>query len=93
MGTCVAVPAGMTSYPDPARSAEAAGLRYVSDSSPGIARKRAAGAFRYTGPDSKPILDRETLTGIIQMLMSIHEKVDRLVAGLLEDDGEEGLDT
>jgi DNA topoisomerase I len=64
VGTCFAVPAGMTSYPDPARSAEAAGLRYVSDSSPGIARKRAAGAFRYTGPDGKQIRDRETLARI-----------------------------
>jgi hypothetical protein len=42
---------------------------------------------------SEPVLDRETLTGIIQMLMAIDEKVDRLVAALLEDDGEEGMDT
>jgi hypothetical protein len=42
----------------------------------------------------EPVLDRETVTGIIQKLMSIDEKVDRLIDELLEnDDGEEGTDT
>jgi DNA topoisomerase-1 len=49
---------------DPAGSAEAAGLRYVSDATPGVARKRAGRAFRYVGPDGKPILEREALARI-----------------------------
>jgi hypothetical protein len=38
------------------------------------------------------VLDRETLDGIIHKLMSIDEKLERLVNGLLEDDGEEEAD-
>jgi DNA topoisomerase I len=49
---------------DPAGSAEAAGLRYVSDATPGIARKRAGWAFRYVGPEGKPIREREALAHI-----------------------------
>jgi DNA topoisomerase I len=54
----------MTSYLDPAKSADAAGLRYVSDAAPGIARKRAGAAFRYVEADGKPIRDRKTLARI-----------------------------
>jgi len=39
-----------------------------------------------------PVLDRETLDGIIWMLMSINARLDRLVDELLEDDGEEETD-
>jgi hypothetical protein len=41
----------------------------------------------------EPVVDRETVDGIIRKLMSIDAKVQRLVDGLLEDDGEEEVDT
>jgi DNA topoisomerase-1 len=47
--------------PEPAESARAAGLRYVSDAKPGIRRKRAGKNFSYVGPDGKAVRDRETL--------------------------------
>ena len=50
--------------PDPVESAEAAGLRYVSDTTPGIRRKRSGSGFTYTGPDGKAIKDATTLTRI-----------------------------
>src|SRR6202035_1451546 len=42
-------------------SARAAGLRYVSDLTPGIRRARAGNGFRYIGSDGNPIRDAETL--------------------------------
>ncbi len=50
--------------PDPVESAEAAGLRYVSDTMPGIRRKKAGSGFTYTGPDGKAIKDPATLNRI-----------------------------
>src|SRR5919202_1152604 len=44
---------------DPVESAKAAGLRYTSDSKPGIRRKRVGKHFSYTGLDGKPIHDPE----------------------------------
>lgn len=49
---------------DPADSAEAAGLLYVSDTSPGIRRQRSGSGFRYTGTDGKPVRDKATLARI-----------------------------
>src|SRR5712692_10241698 len=46
---------------DPVESARAAGLRYVSDLTPGIRRTRAGKGFRYTGSDGHPIRDAESL--------------------------------
>jgi DNA topoisomerase-1 len=43
-------------------SAEAAGLRYVSDTMPGIRRKKAGTGFSYVGPDGKVIKDPGILT-------------------------------
>jgi DNA topoisomerase I len=40
---------------DPVASAEAAGLRYVTDAQPGIRRRRAGRHFSYMGLDGKPI--------------------------------------
>jgi DNA topoisomerase-1 len=40
---------------DPVEAAESAGLRYVSDTMPGIRRKRVGQGFTYTGPDGKAI--------------------------------------
>jgi DNA topoisomerase I len=45
-------------------SAKAAGLRYVTDTSPGIRRKRAGKHFSYVGLDGKPIRDEAILQRI-----------------------------
>jgi DNA topoisomerase-1 len=50
--------------PDPTQSAQAAGLRYVSDASPGLRRRRSGRGFSYTGPDGRPVRDRATLARI-----------------------------
>jgi DNA topoisomerase I len=49
---------------DPVESAQAAGLRYVSDTQPGIRRKRAGKGFTYVGPDGKTIRDAKELARI-----------------------------
>jgi DNA topoisomerase-1 len=50
--------------PDPAESARSAGLRYVSDTQPGIKRKRSGKGFRYLDVDGKPLKDRDILARI-----------------------------
>jgi DNA topoisomerase-1 len=49
---------------DPVESAQAAGLRYVSDMSPGIRRKKAGKGFTYVGTDGKTIRDPKELARI-----------------------------
>ena len=49
---------------DPAESARAAGLRYVSDTVPGLRRKRAGRSFAYSDPDGAAVRDAETLRRI-----------------------------
>jgi DNA topoisomerase-1 len=49
---------------DPVESAQAAGLRYVSDTMPGIRRKKAGKGFAYVGQDGKPIRDEKELARI-----------------------------
>jgi len=49
---------------DPVASAAAVGLRYVSDTSAGISRKRAGKGFVYTGPDGKRVRDPKELARI-----------------------------
>ena len=44
---------------DPQLSAEEAGLRYVSDTMPGIRRRRAGRGFSYVGADGRRITDPE----------------------------------
>src|SRR5215210_6482255 len=46
---------------EPMASARAAGLRYVSDDSPGIARRRIGKAFRYLHADGSAVRDRASL--------------------------------
>jgi DNA topoisomerase-1 len=46
---------------DPVESARAAGLRYVSDTRPGISRHKHGKSFRYTTPDGAPVRDDKTL--------------------------------
>ncbi len=42
---------------DPEAAAEEAGLRYVSDSLPGVRRRRSGKGFSYLGPDGRRITD------------------------------------
>jgi len=49
---------------DPLQSAQAAGLRYVSDASPGIRRRRAGRGFTYVAPDGRPLRDPAALARI-----------------------------
>jgi DNA topoisomerase-1 len=49
---------------DPIESAQAAGLRYVSDTQPGIRRKRSGKGFSYLGTDGKTIRDSGDLARI-----------------------------
>lgn len=49
---------------DPAESAQAAGLRYVSDIMPGIRRKKSGKGFSYIGPDGKTIRDQKQIARI-----------------------------
>ncbi len=46
---------------DPAESADDAGLRYVTDADPGIARRRAGRGFTYVAPDGARVKDRARL--------------------------------
>ncbi|MBA2453694.1 MAG: DNA topoisomerase IB [Chloroflexia bacterium] len=49
---------------DSRQAAKASGLRYVTDASAGIGRKRAGTGFSYTGLDCKPIKDKDELARI-----------------------------
>lgn len=49
---------------DPLESAKVAGLRYVTDTSPGIRRKRVGRGFIYIGLDGSPIRDPQELRRI-----------------------------
>src|SRR5262249_30787155 len=49
---------------EPIEAAKAADLRYVSDSRPGIRRRRSGKGFSYVGSDGTPIRDKATLTRI-----------------------------
>jgi DNA topoisomerase I len=46
---------------DPVESAEEAGLRYVTDTEPGIRRERAGRGFSYIGTDGQRITDRRQI--------------------------------
>jgi DNA topoisomerase-1 len=54
----------MTNPSDPSESAQAAGLRYVRDTMPGIRRRRAGTGFSYIGPDGQRIRDESILRRI-----------------------------
>lgn len=49
---------------DPREVARSAGLRYSSDSEPGIRRRRSGRGFTYTGPDGQTLRDTQTLARI-----------------------------
>jgi DNA topoisomerase-1 len=50
--------------PDSIETARSAGLRYVSDTQPGIQRRRAGKGFSYRGPNGQSIHDAATLRRI-----------------------------
>jgi DNA topoisomerase-1 len=49
---------------DPEEAAQAAGLTYVSDSEPGIRRRKAGRGFGFLGPDGRKVTDPATLARI-----------------------------
>jgi DNA topoisomerase I len=49
---------------EPEEAAREAGLVYVDDGQPGIARLRSGRGFRYRGPDGKAVTDERTLARI-----------------------------
>ena len=49
---------------DAAEVAAAAGLRYVSDTMPGVRRRKAGTGFSYVGPDERRVRDRAVLVRI-----------------------------
>ncbi|MEO7003674.1 MAG: DNA topoisomerase IB [Ktedonobacterales bacterium] len=49
---------------DPAAQALAAGLRYTTNTMPGIQRKRVGDEFRYVDPHGEPVSDEHTLNRI-----------------------------
>ncbi|AHJ97677.1 DNA topoisomerase IB [Hymenobacter swuensis] len=52
-------------YKDPARQAELAGLRYLTDTKPGLTRQATkSGSFRYVSAKGEPVEDEKTLTRI-----------------------------
>lgn len=55
--------------PDPVQSAKEAGLRYASDSHPGIRRIRCGKGFRYMQPDGTRVKDAETLARIKSLVI------------------------
>jgi DNA topoisomerase I len=54
----------MDTAPDPAESARAAGLRYTSDSRPGIRRTRRGRGFVFRDPDGRVVRSRSELARI-----------------------------
>jgi DNA topoisomerase-1 len=54
----------MATQPDALDTAREAGLRYVSDTTPGIRRRKRGKGFSYVGPDGRAIRDPATLTRI-----------------------------
>lgn len=54
---------------DPAEAASAASLKYVSDETPGIRRKKAGTGFTYVGANGKPVRDEQTLRRIKSLVI------------------------
>jgi DNA topoisomerase-1 len=59
-----ALPLDPCQVADPVEAAKAAGLRYVTDQSPGIRRSKAGRHFRYIAPDGTPVRDQLELARI-----------------------------
>ena len=56
--------AAVVSPTDPVIAARDAGLRYVTDRSPGISRRKSGKGMRYLDPDGRPVRDPATLARI-----------------------------
>jgi DNA topoisomerase-1 len=56
-------------HDDPVQSAKEAGLRYVTDRQPGIARKRSGKSFRYVDANGKPVRDAAVLARIKSLVI------------------------
>ena len=54
---------------DSVEAARAAGLRYVTDASPGIRRVREGSSFAYVDADGKPVSDEQTLARISSLVI------------------------
>ena len=54
---------------DPVASAKSAGLRYVSDATPGITRRRTGKSFAYFDPKGKRVRDPDTLLRIRELVI------------------------
>lgn len=54
---------------DPVQSARAAGLRYVSDSQPGLRRVKTSKGFRYVDPEGSAVRDGDTLARIKSLVI------------------------
>jgi DNA topoisomerase-1 len=54
---------------DPKEAATAASLRYVSDESPGIRRRKAGSGFTFADPKGKPVRDEQTLRRIKSLVI------------------------
>ena len=54
---------------DGAGAAKAAGLRYVTDETPGITRQRAGATFRYRDPAGRPLRDAAALARIQSLVI------------------------
>lgn len=55
--------------PTPVESAKEAGLRYVSDSQPGLTRRRSGKSFRYFDAEGKPVRDQATMARIRSLVI------------------------
>src|SRR5438067_833625 len=54
---------------DPVESASLARLRYVSETGPGITRKKAGAGFSYIGVNGRPIRDKKELARIAALVI------------------------
>ena len=55
--------------PDTIESAKAAHLRYISDTSKGISRRRAGRGWRFLSPEGEPLRDKATLERIASLVI------------------------
>jgi DNA topoisomerase-1 len=64
MAVAIETRAAATETEDEVEAARAAGLRYVSDTSPGVRRRRAGKGFSYRSPDGETVRQKERLSRI-----------------------------
>jgi DNA topoisomerase I len=55
--------------PEAVQAAKSAGLRYVTDASPGITRQKAGAGFTFRAPDGKRVTDLDTLRRIKRLVI------------------------